>query len=74
MDFYMNSGEMLIHEIRPVEIFVRGNFAFTHYYYRYVVKDTKGEVKTESGRWTDIFLKEGGKWLCIGDHGGETSK
>ena len=74
MDYMLNSGEMLIYDIRPVDIFVRGNFAFTHYYYRIITKDKKGEEKMEAGRWTDILMKEGGKWLLIGDHGGETSK
>jgi ketosteroid isomerase-like protein len=74
MGYYMNEGEVAIYDIRPVEIFVRGNVAFAHYYYRIITKDKKGEEKAESGRWTDIFMKEGGKWLCIGDHGGQTSK
>jgi ketosteroid isomerase-like protein len=74
MDYMLNSGEMLIYDIRPVDIFVRGNFAFVHYFYRIITKDKKGEEKMEAGRWTDIFMKEGGKWLLIGDHGGETSK
>jgi hypothetical protein len=30
--------------------------------------------KNSNGRWTDILMKENGKWLFIGDHGGKTSK
>jgi hypothetical protein len=26
------------------------------------------------GRWTDILMKQGDKWVMIGDHGGRTSK
>lgn len=27
-------------------------------------------MKLESGRWTDILLKQGNKWVITGDHGG----
>jgi ketosteroid isomerase-like protein len=72
MTYYMSTGDMIVHEIRPVHIWVKGNYAFIDYYYAYVVKDKKGEDKFKHGRWTDIFVKENGKWLCIGDHGGES--
>jgi len=35
-------------------------------------KDMDGKQQTEQGRFTDILLKEKGKWLLIGDHGGAT--
>lgn len=47
-----------------------GNIAFVHYYYDQVVKDAEGKEKSESGRWTDILMKQGDKWVMIGDHGG----
>jgi hypothetical protein len=25
----------------------------------------------EKGRWTDILMKKNGKWMLVGDHGGE---
>ncbi len=24
-----------------------------------------------SGKWTDILMKKDGKWMLVGDHGGE---
>jgi len=45
-----------------------------HYYYTYLYKDVEGKQKTSQGRWTDILMKQGNKWVMIGDHGGQTSK
>jgi ketosteroid isomerase-like protein len=69
--YWTTTGEMIMHEITPLHIWVKGNYAFVHYYYMEVDKDKKGEEKVQRGRWTDILVKENGKWLFIGDHGGE---
>ncbi len=38
-------------------------------------KETQdGKKSSESGRWTDILLKQGTKWVMIGDHGGSDKK
>jgi hypothetical protein len=39
-------------------------------YYTQVVKDGEGKEKTQRGRWTDILVKQDGRWVLIGDHGG----
>ena len=62
----------IIHEIKPVGIKIHGNVAFAHYYYVDVYKDAEDKQKTVKGRFTDILIKEGDKWLFIGWHGGET--
>ena len=64
----------LVYDIKPVAIQIYGNVAFVHYYYTEVYKDVEGKQKSSSGRWTDILLKQGDRWLMIGDHGGQTSK
>ncbi len=64
----------VVYTIQPVAIQVHGNVAFADYYYTEVVKDAEGREKNRSGRWTDILLKQGDKWVLIGDHGGQTSK
>jgi len=71
--FYQNR-KILLYTIIPAKIWVKDDFAFAHYYYTTVSKDNAGIVTTDSGRWTDIFMKKGNKWLCIGDHGGKISK
>jgi ketosteroid isomerase-like protein len=59
---------------KPLAIKIYGDFAFVHYYYSLIFKDQDGKEKSSSGRWTDILMKQGKKWVMIGDHGGQTSK
>jgi ketosteroid isomerase-like protein len=63
-------GDTVIYELKPVTVKIHGNVAFAHYYYSQIIKDTDGKEKTEAGRWTDILIKQGDKWVLIGDHGG----
>ena len=62
-----------IYDLRPAAIEVHTNFAIAHYFITLVGKTEQGEEKTHSGRWTDIYIKQDGRWLLIGDHGGWTS-
>jgi hypothetical protein len=36
-----------------------------------VTESADGKPSTEKGRWTDILMKKGDKWMLVGDHGGE---
>ncbi|MFQ6104504.1 MAG: YybH family protein [Candidatus Glassbacteria bacterium] len=73
VSYFLPNREMLVYEITPVAIKVHGDFAFVHYYYSQAYKDIEGKMKYANGRWTDILAKKDGKWMMIGDHGGETS-
>jgi len=64
----------ILSDIKPVAIGIFGNVAYVHYYYSGIYKDSDGKEKSVSGRWTDILMKQGDKWVMIGDHGGRTSK
>ena len=66
--------KVLVYNIQPVAIKIHGDIAFVHYYWNEVIKDAEGKQKEISGRWTDILMKQAGKWVLIGDHGGQTSK
>jgi ketosteroid isomerase-like protein len=58
--------------LNPLDILVIGDVAVLHYYY--VTNQTvDGKDKLEQGRWTDVWKKEGGKWLLIADSGGQLS-
>ncbi len=71
---YMYQGVKIpLYEIKPLGIRVYGDVAFVHYNYS-LVRESEGKKKAEQGRWTDILLKQGNKWVLIGDNGGETSK
>ena len=61
----------VLYTITPLSIWVKDDFAFVHYVYTSLDKDGEGEEKWSSGRWTDILMKKGGKWIMIGDAGGQ---
>ena len=65
------TSKTLVHDLQPVTVRVNGNIAYAHYLYTRVVKDVEGKQKREAGRWTDILMKDGNKWVMIADHGGE---
>jgi ketosteroid isomerase-like protein len=61
----------LVYDIKPVAIQVHGNFAFADYYYTTIMKNPDGKTERVKGRWTDILMKQGDRWVLIGDHGGQ---
>lgn len=73
IDYEFKNSKTVLSSIKPVGIGIFGNVAYVHYYYTVVYKDSEGKEKYESGRWTDILMKQGDKWVMIGDHGGRTS-
>jgi ketosteroid isomerase-like protein len=74
VDHDMKTTKTLVYDVKPVGINIQGNVAIVHYYYNQIVKDLDGKEKASSGRWTDILMKQGDKWVMIGDHGGQTSR
>ena len=72
-DFKNNTN--VLYTITPLAIWVKGDFAYVHYYYAELDKNKEtGKPNPSQGNWTDILMKKGGKWVLIGDHGGRTSK
>ena len=47
-----------------VRIVIRGDFAFIHARTTYV----KPDGQPGAGRYTDIWWKRGGRWLCVSAH------
>jgi len=75
IDYDSKTYTTVVYTITPVAIWVKGDFAFADYYYNELDKNNKtGKIENNSGKWTDILMKEGGVWKLIGDHGGRTSK
>ncbi|NWG28945.1 MAG: nuclear transport factor 2 family protein [Ignavibacteriaceae bacterium] len=71
LSYWFTKGKMQYYLINPAKIWVNGNFAYVHYYYTQVSESNDGKPTTERGRWTDILMKKGDKWMLVGDHGGE---
>ena len=74
VDYEYKTSKTLVYNIKPVAINVVGNVAIVDYYYSRIMKDAEGKDKSREGRWCDIVMKQGDKWVLIGDHGGRTSK
>ena len=74
LSYWTTKGKTVLYTITPARIWVNGNFAYVHYYYSEVNESADGKPMPESGRWTDILMKKGTKWVMVGDHGGKTSK
>lgn len=70
-NYWLKKGKVQFYTITPARIWVNGDFAYVHYYYSQVIERADGTPMTERGRWTDILMKKDGKWLLVGDHGGE---
>ncbi len=71
LSYWLNKGKVQFYVITPSKIWVNGDFAYVHYYYTQVTEGPDGKPNTEKGRWTDILMKKGSKWMLVGDHGGE---
>jgi len=71
--FYNPKTKTLLYNIEPLTIKIHGNVAIVHYIYMEVSKYQDEKEQSEQGRWTDILMKQDGKWVMIGDHGGPTS-
>ena len=66
----------LLHDIQPVAIKIHGNVAIAQYYWKQIYQAVGNDqpMKEASGRWTDILMKQGDRWVLIADDGGKTSK
>lgn len=68
------NNTVLEQELFPISITITGNLAVVHYRYMVARENYKKDRETVSGRYTDILLKEGGKWMFISWAGGDDPK
>ncbi len=55
---------------KPLNIDVRGNIAVVLYVADWENRSkATGEVSSGRTNWTEVFIKENGKWQCLTDHG-----
>lgn len=55
-------------EMHHPQVTVRGDTAWITYYWTDEGTTTAGERVTSAGKSTRIFVREGGRWLCIHGH------
>ena len=69
IDGYSWDEQVVVH-LKPLKITVRGNFAVALVMYTSSKRNREtGEVVTTSSAWTDVCIKEDGRWYWIADHG-----
>ena len=73
INFFAPQNKTLFYNLTPVGIWVQGEFAFVDYHYMEVTENKDGKRDTDIGRWTDILIKDGDRWVMVGDHGGQTN-
>lgn len=64
------TAKMASYDIEPARIVVVKDAALIDYYYSYTLVPTQGdkkEIKERKGMFVEFYVKEGGKWLCLGD-------
>ena len=64
----------LEHELFPISTTVTGNVAVVQYRYMVVTENYKKERETVTGHYTDVLVKEGGRWLFLAWEGGADPK
>jgi len=68
------TGTVLEQELFPISITITGNIAVVSYRYVIAREDYKKERETATGRYMDVLIKEGGRWLFIAWAGGDDPK
>ena len=68
------NATVLEQELFPISITITGNVAVVHYRYTSARENAKKERETVQGRYTDVLVKEGGRWLFIAWAGGDDPK
>lgn len=68
------NGTVLEQELFPISVTMTGNIAVVQYRYTVARENTKKERETVSGRYTDVLVKDAGKWMFIAWAGGEDPK
>jgi len=69
-----DSSTVLQQELFPIAATVTGNVAVVQYHYMIASENYKKERETVTGHYTDVLIKEGGRWMFIAWAGGEDKK
>ena len=64
------AAETLAYDLRPISIVVFGDFAVVHYASVSATQGADGEEVRQRMIWTDVMLRERGRWHWVADHGG----
>jgi hypothetical protein len=68
--FDAENGSTLEQELFPIAATITGNVAVVQYNYMVATENYKKERKTVTGHYTDVLIKENGRWMFIAWAGG----
>ncbi len=68
------SGSTLEYELFPISATITGNIAVVQYNYVMARENYKKDREMVTGHYTDMLVKEGGRWLLIAWAGGDDPK
>ena len=66
-----SASTVLEQELFPIAVTITGNIAVAQYRYTMVRENYKKDRETATGRYTDVLVKEGDRWLFIAWAGGD---
>lgn len=69
--FADEQGNVVEHELYPLEIVIHKDTAIVHYLYSSAYRSKDGEIESNNGRFTDILVRTDDGWKFIGWHGGD---
>ena len=69
-----DNSTVLEQEIFPISATITGNVAVVQYHYMVASEDHKKERRMVTGQYTDVLIKENGRWLFIAWAGGDIPK
>jgi hypothetical protein len=72
---YSNTNATVLEqELFPISVTITGNVAVVQYRYTIARENYKKDRETVNGRYTDVLVKEGGRWLFLAWAGGDDPK
>ncbi len=72
---YANAnGTVLEQELFPISIVITGNVAVVNYTYQIARENNEKKREMVAGRYTDVLVKEKGKWMFLTWTGGDDPK
>jgi hypothetical protein len=72
--FDSDSITVLQQELFPISATITGNVAVLQYHYMMASENYKKERETVTGYYTDVLIKENGRWMFIAWAGGDVKK
>ena len=67
--YWLSTTKIHQAEMKPVSITITGNIAIINVYATTLEENAEGK-KLIYSRWTDILIREDGRWIIVGTHGG----